>query len=199
MIDWRDPKQYPDPADTSLQRWAWEFLRRNPTFEAEARAAVNQWKADEPLARAPLLPVLKKWGVVSAGAPVRFDVAPRLVRTSQQGDEVELAFTLLRADRLLLEFDLDAPLDPQIERARQLLVANQRLNFPALRRQRNQTEKFPLYLRVLDALAAGATHGEMLKEFQRRRADAVDERTLRYWIKRATALRGGGNRELLKQ
>lgn len=30
--NWRDPKQYPDSAKTSMHQWAWEFLRRNPEY-----------------------------------------------------------------------------------------------------------------------------------------------------------------------
>lgn len=33
--DWRDEQNYPDPADTTAQQWAWEFLRRNPKYQAD--------------------------------------------------------------------------------------------------------------------------------------------------------------------
>lgn len=33
--DWRDEKNYPDPATTTAQQWAWEFLRRNPQYQAD--------------------------------------------------------------------------------------------------------------------------------------------------------------------
>jgi hypothetical protein len=189
--DWRKPADYPDPADTSLHRWAWEFLQRNPEYVKN--------------------PISREWGITMqlrpggqggeaffGDSPTRFDLAPRGLKETKT-DVGWIASASVRDDRLVLEFDLDAPIDPQLERARISLVHHQRIAFPALRRQRNQTEKFPLYLRVLDALAAGASRGEMLKEFQRHRADAVDDRTLRYWIKKSTALRDGGYRDLLKQ
>lgn len=212
--DWRNPKHYPDPADTSLHRWAWEFLRRNPEFAAEAAPAAKQQRAMKAAGTLPqfwnVMPlgaVLKRWGVLHpilrewrshiGDAPVRFDVAPRPVEHAEVNGAM-IVFAPMRGDRLVLQFDLDAPLDPQIERARQRLVANQRMKFPALRRQRNQTEKFPLYLRVLDALAAGVTPTAILDVLSRTMPEA-DERSLRYWTKRATALRDGGYRDLLKQ
>jgi hypothetical protein len=35
--DWRDPAAYPDPDTTTATRWAWEFLRRNPDYQDDAR------------------------------------------------------------------------------------------------------------------------------------------------------------------
>jgi hypothetical protein len=35
LPDWRDPTLYPDPKSTSRKQWAWEFLRRNETYQAE--------------------------------------------------------------------------------------------------------------------------------------------------------------------
>jgi hypothetical protein len=214
MNGWRDPKQYPDPADTSLHRWAWEFLQRNSMFKAEATIASKQqrtMKAAGTLPHSwsaqPLGVVLKRWGVLhpilpewrplAGDAPVRFDQAPRFVG-HRESNGAWIVFAPMRQDRLVLEFDLDAPLDPQVERARHTLAANQCSKFPALRRQRNQTTKFALYLRVLDARAAGAMTKEILDVLSSQLPKTVDQRTLRYWIKSAQALRDSGYRELLK-
>jgi len=35
LPDWRDSSQYPDPESTSRKQWAWEFLRRNSSYQAE--------------------------------------------------------------------------------------------------------------------------------------------------------------------
>ncbi|MBF0383932.1 MAG: hypothetical protein HQL69_23190 [Magnetococcales bacterium] len=35
LPDWTDPEAYPDPKKTSLQQWAWEFLRRNPEYQRD--------------------------------------------------------------------------------------------------------------------------------------------------------------------
>lgn len=33
--DWRKPEEYPDPDLAPPDRWAWEFLRRNPEYQAD--------------------------------------------------------------------------------------------------------------------------------------------------------------------
>lgn len=35
LPDWRDPLQYPDPEKAPLTLFAWEFLRRNPEYQAD--------------------------------------------------------------------------------------------------------------------------------------------------------------------
>jgi hypothetical protein len=47
--DWRDASQYPDPKKVTPSRWAWEFLRRNKSYQADwARyAALVQKVADK--------------------------------------------------------------------------------------------------------------------------------------------------------
>lgn len=35
LPDWRNPENYPDPEITSMTEWAWEFLRRNPLYQAD--------------------------------------------------------------------------------------------------------------------------------------------------------------------
>jgi hypothetical protein len=211
MPDWRDSAHYPDPADTSLNRWAWEFLRRNPTFEQEATEARKKHdemkRAGLPVSwsNSPLRIVLRRWGISHpilpewkiSDAPYHFDVAPRMTRDAKvNGEWIEYA--LQRDDRLLLEFDLDVPIDPQLERARTTLIANQRCKFPALTRRRNQAQKFPLYLRVLDAQAVSAKTRTMLDVFSKDEQN-VDDRMLGYWIRRATELRDSGYRKLLAQ
>lgn len=37
VANWRNPAEYPDPALAPLDRWAWEFLRRNPEYQADYR------------------------------------------------------------------------------------------------------------------------------------------------------------------
>ena len=194
--NWRNAGDYPDPAETSLHRWAWEFLRRNPQFVAEL-AEIR--RGDSPEGRA----LLKRWGIARvnlpdwpADSPVHFDAGPRPVRPVKIAG-AWIAAALDRQDRITLEFDLAAPIEPQLERARQTLAANQRHHFPTLRRLRNQAEKFPLYLRTLDALDAGATRREMLERFAHECPDGLDERGLAYWIRRARALRDSEYRALV--
>lgn len=200
-LDWRDPSHYPDPAGTTLHRWAWEFLRRNPTFETEANDAVQSQLALKaagklPLAwkQQPLGEQLWAWGV-RRPYPVDFNVAPWLVNESRVGDEWINA-TPWRADRMVFEFDLMEPVEPQIERARRTLVVAQNAHFPIGKRKRNRPDKLRDYLRVLDAVDAGATPREMLAVFALEHP-AINEKMLGRWKRRAVELRDGGYRELL--
>lgn len=205
MTDWRRPDDYPDPAAASLHRWAWEFLCRNPAFEAAMRPAMTlqaalKAKGELPASwsEQPIGVVLRRWGIafpilpawrrrLRDDAPSRFAAAP--YRHSAPANP----------GRVTLTFDVSAPIDPQLERARAMLMATQRQQFPAFKRCRIQPEMLAQYLRVLDAQAAGATRRQMLDAFSTTDADVVDERKLRYWIKRANELRDGAYRDLLQQ
>src|SRR6266536_4292564 len=162
LPDWRNPAQYPDPDSASLHQWAWEFLRRNPAFVAEAEPAGEEnlaMKAAGQLPatwhKTPLGAVMAKWGIRDPNvsewmwrvrrhkAPV-FDAAPwPPTRNPARG-----------ANTYAITFDLGAPIDRQVERARSMLATQQRFHNPDFRRKRTRVAKFPLYLRILDALEA---------------------------------------------
>lgn len=46
--DWRQEAHYPDPETTSMQCWAWEFLRRNPSYvrDYETYVSLPYWLKD---------------------------------------------------------------------------------------------------------------------------------------------------------
>lgn len=198
MGDWRDTRRYAHTVEFGLHRWALEFLWRNPEFRAEYNAVIARLRQPD---GSLLLNVdsidleLARWGVRSfrgigealpGDSPWMFDLAPRILRSDAPASTV----------RLVLEFDIDTPLDPQLERARHMLNAQQQKRFPELKRGRNQVQKFPLYLRVLDATAVGASVREMAEVFATQVPD-LDERTVRNWKMRAIKLRDGGYRDLI--
>ena len=41
--DWTDPRDYAFTADLDPRQWAWEFLRRNPDYQAEWQAFHAVW------------------------------------------------------------------------------------------------------------------------------------------------------------
>ncbi|MEJ2645798.1 MAG: DUF2285 domain-containing protein [Gammaproteobacteria bacterium] len=47
MIDWRDPEQYRFTEALAAEHWAWEFLRRNPAYQADWRWFIERWRALE--------------------------------------------------------------------------------------------------------------------------------------------------------
>ena len=96
-------------------------------------------------------------------------------------------------ENLALEFDLTAPINPQIERAKKMLVAQQKRNNQGkLIVKKAIVLLYPWYLRTLDALAAGAKHSEMIEIFSAQYQDAISDDTLRNWKKEAERLRDGG-------
>ncbi len=46
-LDWRDGEDYAFSADFTGGQWAWQFLRRNPAYQAEWRAFIAIWRALE--------------------------------------------------------------------------------------------------------------------------------------------------------
>jgi hypothetical protein len=197
MADWRDPTQYPDPANTSLNRWAWEFLQRNPEFVKNPDA--KEWGI-----KTRLMPGGRGGEAFFGNSPTHFDLAPRYVGQREIGGSW-ISYNPVRDDRLVLEFDLDAAIEPQLERARTMLNISQHIyrseqqEFGKRARRRNRSDKFALYLRILDALVVDVTRNEMLDVFSKETPKGIDESTLRANIDAATALRDGGYRDLLKQ
>jgi hypothetical protein len=98
---------------------------------------------------------------------------------------------------MALEFDLSAPIAPQIERAKKLLELNQKRRasrIEGIRTRNNEAARmFPTYLRVLDALNAGVTEYRIAEEF------GVADDVARNWIAKANALRDEGYRHLVEK
>ncbi|MGX8009724.1 transcriptional regulator domain-containing protein [Mesorhizobium sp. ORM8.1] len=75
--DWRDESSYDYTSALTPREWAWEFLRRNPAFQADVSAASQQAST---LSLRPFLDV-----VVSAGDLSRWGVLFRRVLCAQFG------------------------------------------------------------------------------------------------------------------
>jgi len=71
-------------------------------------------------------------------------------------------------DKTVFEFDLSAPINPQIDRAKAMLVAQQKQNSKGKAVVRKAMVKlYPGYLRILDAITAGATKNEIAEIFSK--------------------------------
>lgn len=225
-VNWKNPEDYPSVESTSLDRWAFEFLYRNQEFRGKLDSALQAAKVlpDDSQqvgwSESPVGKVLKEYGVtlpmlpswMEAGisdSPVIFTKHPVWVPSYT----VEKAGGLFNAkaigkrfrvspslpDRAALEFDLTQPINPQIERARAILKKSQetyqgskRVNGKAM------VKLYPLYLRVLDADAAGASADEICNVLSLEHLQGVGEDTLRNWRKEARRLRDGGYMEIVK-
>lgn len=225
--DWKKADDYKFAKNTSLHRWAAEFLWRNPKFQNEVEAALNEPDLPPPLAgcppigwnEKPLGKVLVKWGVSTPVLPAWikqglsdsqfiFEKFPRYVSsykvTAAGGPFTDQAIgrrfcvALESHEKSVLEFDLTAPINPQIERAKRMLDAQQKQN-----NKGNQIVKkaivslYPWYLRTLDAYAASAKHKDIIELFSKEQSEAISDDTFRKWNKEAERLRDGGYRELV--
>ncbi|MBU0908338.1 MAG: hypothetical protein KKA54_11165 [Proteobacteria bacterium] len=48
LPNWRNVAEYPDPASTTAQQWAWEFLRRNSDYQADYKELIVFRENDDP-------------------------------------------------------------------------------------------------------------------------------------------------------
>ena len=189
--DWKKAADYRFPANTSLDRWAAEFLCRNESFLTELKAAHENPISSNPLlgwSNTPKGNVLKKWGAsprllewVKSGACdsyLAFEKYPLYVPSYK----VETAGGLFTAgavgqyfrvapelpDKTVFEFDLSAPINPQIARAKAALTAQQQQDSKGKAVVKKAMVKlYPGYLRILDALTAGATKNEIAEIFSK--------------------------------
>ena len=218
-LDWKNSSDYPseqEAKEASLDRWAWAFLARNPQFQNELTEARKEAAPSDDGQRGligwsqtPIGKVLKKWGVewprlpewIESGlcdSPVVFQKHPVHAATVK----IEGQFYRLMPEsesRVVLEFDLTAPLPAQLTRAKKILDASKDLikeKLPA--ENRKQVAMYPLYLRVLDANAAKATKAKMAEVFSHERAAGVTEKDISNWLSAAEALANDGYKRIAK-
>ena len=101
-------------------------------------------------------------------------------------------------DKLVLEFDLSQPLGAQLKIAKSILASSQkRLESPKRTKGVAATRLYPYYLRVLDAVIAGASNNDICDKLSIDYASGVSDDTLRNWIKEAQRLRDGGYKDIV--
>ncbi|MBK6356359.1 MAG: hypothetical protein IPF44_06405 [Betaproteobacteria bacterium] len=218
-LDWKNSSDYPsgqEAKEASLDRWAWVFLARNPQFQKELTEARKEAPPSDdgqrgPIgwSQTPIGKVLKKWGVewprlpewIESGlcdSPVVFQKHPLHAATVK----IEGQFYRLMPEsesRVVLEFDLAAPLAPQLTRAKQILDASKKQikeTLPA--ENRKQVAMYPFYLRVLDAKAANITKAKMAEVFSQECSDGLTEKDISNWLKAAEDLTTNGYKRLAK-
>jgi hypothetical protein len=226
LADWRDASAYPgELADLPwMSEWAWEFLRRNPEYQAGfdqmLRSVANadrgpgnalcdrfhvQPAPPDPRGPWPAWAVFSDAWTADSVPPWAVD----LVADDWAGERARHGRDL---DRVAFVFDLRWPLETQLERVRlELLDAREQ------RRAGPLSDVFPLepkrprkvphggelarYLRILDAAAAGVTLADMVPVLLPTDANPAPDypaaKKLRGNLKAARALCGGGYFELL--
>jgi hypothetical protein len=208
---WENPANYPDPKSTSADRWAVEFLWRNPKFRAELEAAATEQAEMKRAGKLPLgwsekptgrvlkawgvnHPILPEWGI--SDSPARMETYPHHAQYAEvNGYDVRIA--MASPDRVMLEFNLCEPIRPQIKRAARILKSSQQgFKGPKRTQGKNTTRLYPLYLRVLDMRAAKLSKARMLEILSAEMPDGVGDDDIRNWIKAAEELRDGGYRHI---
>ena len=188
LPDWRDKDQYPDPHKTSEVEWAWEFLRRNPEYQKMwEQAFFYKYLYSSAAVDALLQRIKKERGLRHVNteqrsfAQARFMERFRLVTAppdpaepnakllfsgqllrfaqKQMHGQYEVRTNLLNG-QILVWFDLNWPIERQLENAKQLLHAKA----PGAEERRIRFAPFRNYLRLLDAECCGATAGERAEE-----------------------------------
>jgi hypothetical protein len=175
--NWCNPDEYPDTEETSLYQWAWEFLRRNHTYQ---KYCDEVWKR---YLRPPPEIILDTFSIsVSSSFPHYSENDPTVKEIySENGRKWEDSHFLIfqrssasiatpigtEAETLTHKvkqiqintvspnivapiIDLAMPINTQLTAIKERLLGMQKQR--KLVNKRLQADKFPLYLRILDAL-----------------------------------------------
>jgi hypothetical protein len=160
LPDWRDASQYPPVEGTSGTRWAWEFLRRNPEYQKAyselTHVVFHGHPSDEAIMEETrrLFNICERFHLIDGVRPPdpRSNEDPRLsfraawMRSYHHNKKHPEQTFPVPEGKILIEFDLDLPLEIQFKHAKEIL---KRAGVPA--KKKYQPEKFPSYLRILDA------------------------------------------------
>jgi hypothetical protein len=186
MPNWTIEQDYAFTATLDENGWAWEFLRRNPKYRndyqvAQACMSPHQSKAwcyhvtggDEPITSR----LGKKWEILGPIHDPNVDRPPIFMPSYPREPNFDDAAEFFDAtpdeggpalqlpEFATLVFNLHRPLAPQIERASKRLKDRQAL--VAIQKGPHKgSEKWPLYLRILDARETGATTADIVNSIK---------------------------------
>jgi hypothetical protein len=171
MPDWRTDRGYPKAsAETSREHWAWEFLRRNPEYQARWRVHdVPQYEA-------------ARWGLLNLVNPEMpwttakrylyfLDACPKFLghtelRIGQRSIQpLPFPWTGGSPHEYAVVFDITKPLAAQFERATEMLQRKQTADVRTKRVAIGSPIKprptaLQRYLRLMDAIALLGSSGE---------------------------------------
>lgn len=169
--DWSNKEQYPEkPDELTYTQWAWEFLRRNKSYQADYNAvqeisdvAERQRQSTQIARQYDLAVGLLDPLIVTAWQLPRACIFVRYPRFSVHEEDLHAPI------KVSLTFDISLPLDAQLREAKKILhlrIEEQSKSKPRLfsevpplvqKRERISFQNLVDYLRVLDADDAGAT------------------------------------------
>jgi hypothetical protein len=229
--NWRNPDEYPDSNELSRYEWMWEFLRRNPRYQeicdeqwseyskftkTEDGVTINPapkilydefqfgWGSDFPHYSHSSGGETTRSGRYGVSCPITFrkDSPMLWSPTEEIIDNIDLNTFFKREiqqDKVFVSADLTASIDSQ------LIIIGERLKKMQKERglgtKRSQTTKFPLYIRLLDALSIGEKNSDirdaLFPEIEHSYPDSPRKDRYNYTKKTAIMLRDINYREIM--
>lgn len=218
--NWQDKEKYPIVKDTSDGQWAWEFLRRNSEY-------ANSCLDIGGLAPEAMQLLCEYWGVTYMFQPsmdfndmLGYPLFSNVIQVRQiTSRHLQIGPAWLDSiapnlpTHVTMRFDLSDSLPAQLKQAQaQLEAQNERLimcgivpaeldkngkSKPTKVVRRSNKNRFPDYLRYLDAISAGVSAWNIAKHVQRQSYSIEQEHDrVKKDLKAATSLVESGYRRL---
>jgi hypothetical protein len=176
--DWQCADEYTFMDALGMRSCAWEFLRRNidyqedwESFWREHHKAIARFGPTFVSPQAAGRELLKRWGIHGFVDPAddrpghklvfRYPNEPIAITAAENSDSVTVK---LGEGEVLVKLKLQLALEPQLASARMLLGSMQIGLGVKVRKQRRHKANWKLYLRLLDARAAGVTYTRIAAE-----------------------------------
>jgi Uncharacterized conserved protein (DUF2285) len=225
VTDWGLPDWTKQADYTALRRqlalrgrttvWAWEFLRRSPSYREFWKDKIQPFANDDCISRDaagnwwPYHDELKaKFGVDRPSPPQSATPAHFTANyvTWVPNDGRELQRISLDEHQIAIIIDLARPLNTQFQRARQSAEREQKYQRQAgeiaFKMARSRVDQYVTYLRILDAYEAGANPSYIANlifpNLANEYPDCTAQKRLCDARKAALELRDGGYRSLLE-
>ena len=191
--DFTKPKQYPDPKKKNGAELAWEFLRRNPKYQADFDKFK---KLKSPSAKSKLqqkwllgLPVLKLFDPKDnkpRGLKLALTHTPRF--HVPKGKGMASIESLYKGD-VFVAFNLNIPIKRQLDKTQKFLERERKEQNITPTKKTAQRLLFPHYWRLLDAKAKGENEESLAKYFYSDRAEGNTVEKVGQELEAATLLR----------
>jgi hypothetical protein len=174
LRDWKCPKDYEMLRKYPQDKWAWEFLRRNPKYRREWEDLTHGLNGIRKELKAFTTDACRKWGLLSFLDPakeyrnikfipwggVETVISPTDIK-SQKGTIFFIHSS--ETGECLFRFNTNQPIAPQLKLAKKELLSLQKKGGSNLKRGsfKPHRDEWITLIRVLDAVAAGAKPKEI--------------------------------------